>query len=241
MDLDFVAAKGFFVTATDTGVGKTLVSGTLVHQLINSGKKAGVFKPVASGCSVEGGAYLSEDAEFLHKCCPWLSEELICPCRFEPPVAPMAAEMLTGKLVNWKAISGAYSQIVEKSDLVVVEGVGGIMVPLSKDILVIDLVAAMKLPVVIVAHNSLGTISHTISTIKMCRNHNIDIAAVIMNQNQPCVNPQASKTNAHIIQQVTGQPILQTIPYDSSYKIDHLISSNNWENELPELHFSKIM
>lgn len=180
------AARGLFVTGTDTEVGKTLVAGAIARYLRRSGVAVDVFKPVASACKRSAGNLVSEDAEFLAACADsdMLLDE-ITPVRYALPLAPNVAADRENRPVDLDAIFRGYGRIVAGGRPVIVEGVGGLLCPITDDFWMIHLAAMMKLPVVIVARSSLGTINHTLLTLHAARSAGLTVAGVVMNRCEP--------------------------------------------------------
>src|SRR5208283_5602761 len=125
--------KGIFITGTDTGVGKTVIAAGIIRALGKKGVKAGAMKPVETGCINEGGTLVARDGMFLRKIAGMGEPaEIVAPVRFSYPLAPMVAAELEGKTVDLDAVMHAYSLLIEKYDFVVVEGAGGVMVPVKE-------------------------------------------------------------------------------------------------------------
>lgn len=224
MNLKFPKYKGFFITGTDTGVGKTLIAGAIAKILRQSGKKVGVFKPVATGCKKTKNGLVSEDARFLAHCAE--SEfglDIINPAAFEIPAAPLACEKVENKKVDLEKISSAYKQICQKSNLVIVEGIGGIRVPITDGLDVLGLAKAFSLPVIIVAKAKLGTINHTLLTIDAVRRAGLSLAGVIINGYDEATKDLAEKTNAAIIKEVGKVKIIATVPFDDKTNIEKCV------------------
>ena len=163
--------SSLFVTGTDTGVGKTMVTALLALKLRSLGIDAGVMKPFASGCFRQGGVLVSADAQFLRAATGVEDPlELINPITLEEPLAPLVAARRAGvSTSDWFAIArDAYQELSELHDCVIVEGVGGILVPLAESAAGIltcqDLLGAMGLPAVVVCRRGLGTINHSLLT-----------------------------------------------------------------------------
>ncbi len=179
--------RGLFVTGTDTGVGKTLVAGAIARRLRQLGRRVEVFKPVATGCPRKGGLGLvSEDAEFLAACAEsrrTLAE--IAPVCYSTAVAPNVAARREHRPVDLQAIFDAYASLDGSSDApidaVIVEGVGGLLCPITDDFWVIHFAKMTALPLVIVARPGLGTINHTLLTLHAARTAGLDIAGVVIN------------------------------------------------------------
>lgn len=166
-----------FITGTDTGVGKTVVSALLTRALRNLGADCVAMKPVASGCRLENGQLHSDDADFLREVGGFDAPlELVCPVRLELPLAPLvAAELQSIETRDWLSQARAAFELLQaQHGFVVVEGVGGWFVPLWRRqdgtiATCADLVCAWDLPVVVVARRTLGTINHTVSTCRAVR------------------------------------------------------------------------
>jgi dethiobiotin synthetase len=162
--------RGFFVSATDTGVGKTLVTALIACALRARGVDAGVIKPFATGCRRDGSRLVCEDADFLRAATGVQDEEeLVCPARWEEPLAPlMASERAGDSHKDWLAVvREAHAELARRHECVIVEGVGGWLVPLIRMphsggvFAVDDLAVELNLPVVLVARRTLGTLNHT--------------------------------------------------------------------------------
>ncbi len=212
--------SGIFVTATDTGVGKTIVAGQLAAALIAMGVNVGVMKPIASGGILKKDPttgtekLISEDAETLARLSgttDTLSE--INPLCFRHPLAPMAAAEIEAKQIDLSSVLKAYQRLRKKHDFMVVEGIGGLMVPIRENYYVADLIKELALPAVIVARTGLGTLNHTILTVKTAQRQGIEIAGIILNENVPGQRGLAEETNPDILTRCCGVPILATIPY----------------------------
>ena len=223
MKQEFVKAvgKGLFVTATGTGIGKTMVTGAIAHQLASTGYRAGVFKPIATGCQSRREGLVSPDAEFLAHCADSeFSLEQINPIRYQQPLAPSVAAELSQKEIDWPALRLAYKNVAQNSDFMLVEGIGGVLVPLTNGYLVADLIADMDLPVLIVARNQLGAINHVLLTIEACRARNLKIAGLIFNAFCHEAADLAQETNPAVIAEISGIKILAVLPYDKNSSVE---------------------
>ncbi len=173
---------GLFVVGTDTGVGKTLISAGIARMLVNRGIKVGVFKPVASDCAISlrstslgrlaassdrSDGLFSEDGKLLQKAAklPDSAYPEIVPLHYKQPLAPWVAGWKEGK-VNLAKVEKGYQAAHDKYNTLIVEGIGGVLVPITKDFLAIDWVVKWKLPTLVVARAGLGTINHTILTVQ---------------------------------------------------------------------------
>jgi dethiobiotin synthetase len=213
--VQFQSARGIFVTGTDTGVGKTVVAGAIAHQLRKAGNSVGVFKPIATGCKVRREGLVSPDAEFLAHCSDTVSPlEQINPVRYREPLAPLVAAERVQTEIDWDSVQLAYRNIIEQHDQVVVEGIGGVMVPIQPDYLVLDLMVDLALPVVIVARSGLGTINHTLLTLEACRERKLKVLGIVINRYQADSSDTAEETNPRVIAAVGRIPVISIIPDD---------------------------
>lgn len=209
-----MTAKGFFITGTDTGVGKTIVAGAVVKALKFLGVKTGVMKPVETGCSREGGKLFPNDGLFLRRIADIDDPvALVTPYCFESPLSPMAAAEIDASPVGVEEIKKAFRTMAAKYDAVVVEGIGGLMVPISKDYYVAELAAEIGLPLIIVARPGLGTINQTMLTLDHALKAGIDVAGIVINYSSPPEHTLAEKTNPGVLSRIASAPLIGTFPY----------------------------
>ena len=202
---------GLFVTGTDTEVGKTAVAAALAHAFRRRGLSVGVMKPVATGCARRGGRLVSEDAERLRRAAGASDpHDLICPYRFEDPVAPLAALRSGGPPISLDRIEKSFCALAARHDLMLVEGIGGLLVPLDGRHTVADLARRLGLPVLVVARAGLGTINHTLLTIEAARSGGLDLLGVVFNRRggKPSL---AERTNPAIVRRLGEVPVLGSV------------------------------
>lgn len=171
--------RGLFITGTDTGVGKTVVAAAVAATLAARGKCVAAFKPVVTGLD-EPGANLPDHELLRAAARSAQAPSEIAPYTFGPPLSPHLAAELAGVTIEPAELVLAAHRAQDRADVVVVEGVGGLMVPLTSGYLVRDLAADLELPVVIAARPGLGTISHTLLTIEGARAAGLRVAGVVM-------------------------------------------------------------
>jgi dethiobiotin synthetase len=158
--------RGLFITGTGTGVGKTYVAALIARAMRQAGKRVGVYKPVASGCEIHDGELVSPDAVTLWEAAGQPgSLEQVCPQRFAAPLAPHLAARAEGRRVDPELLRSGLASWREMSDIVIVEGAGGLMSPLADDDYNADLAAEFGYPLVVVSANMLGTINATLQTL----------------------------------------------------------------------------
>jgi dethiobiotin synthetase len=215
------SAKGWFVTGTDTGVGKTVVAGALAWLAREAGRRVGVFKPTATGCRFDVRLGLvCADAEFLAHCAE-AAENLatINPVRYSGELAPMVAAEREHKPIDWPAIYASWERI-RQAEVVVVEGAGGLLVPIDREHNMADLAKELGLPLVIVARPGLGTINHTLLTIEAARARGLNIAAVVVNGYRPDSATPAEESNPEVIARLAKIPIPLIVPFDPATSVE---------------------
>jgi dethiobiotin synthetase len=207
--------RGFFITGTDTGVGKTVVAAALAIVLRESGRDVGVFKPVASGCVRRREGLVSEDAEFLAKAAevPETLEE-ISPVRFEEPLAPTVAAVRAGVETDLEPVWQAWRRLRDAHEILLVEGIGGILCPVTRAMSVADLAKEFRLPLLVVARSTLGTINHTALAIEAARARGLAVAGVVVNRYNHESPDLAEMTSPDEIWRVTGVRVLGLVPED---------------------------
>lgn len=181
-------ARGLFITGTDTEVGKTIIAGAIARQLRSQGRLVEVFKPVATGCRLGRDGLISADADFLAACADSRQPlAQIAPLRYATAVSPNLAAKREHRPIDLPALFDAYKRMLAGTDgqppqSVIVEGVGGLLCPISDDFWVIHFAKLTRLPVVIVARAGLGTINHTLLTLQVARAAGLHVAGVVINR-----------------------------------------------------------
>jgi dethiobiotin synthetase len=205
--------NSLFVTGTDTGVGKTLVSAGLTRMLLNRGVCVGVFKPVASGGAV------SEDGKQLQKAAklPDSAYPDIVPIHYKRPLAPWVAGWKEGR-VGIRTVDKAYQKARAAFDCLIVEGVGGVLVPITRDFSVMDWILKWKLPTLIVARAGLGTINHTLLTVEALQQRKIKILGVIVNGFKG--ETAAERTNVQALRKLLRVPVYGPVKFNPKYRVN---------------------
>lgn len=213
--------RGFFITGTDTGVGKTAVTAGLAASLKRKGLNVGVMKPLQTGSANTGQGMISVDALFT-MLVAGISEamELVCPYRLEPPLAPRVAAEIKGITIEVNKISAAYRKLCTRHEFMLVEGAGGIMVPIAGRFLMADLAKLLDLPVLIVARPGLGTVNHTLLTVEYAKSRGLRVAGIIINGFKRHTAGPAEKTNPGLIEELSGVPVVGTVPHDPDLDVD---------------------
>ena len=206
--------RGFFVTGTDTGVGKTEVASYLAGMFSKKGLRVGVMKPVATG-----NKRLCKDAMILKRYSNSRDPvQYINPVSLKLPLAPIVAMRIEKKKIDMEILWDRFKRLARDNDVLIVEGIGGVMVPVSRMrkriFYVIDMILKMKLPVIIVARPNLGTINHTLMTIGILRRKNIEIAGIIFNYTSRIKKDISIRTNPRIIERLSGVKVLGIMHYN---------------------------
>ncbi|MHB8845807.1 MAG: dethiobiotin synthase [Nitrospirota bacterium] len=209
--------KGIFITGTDTGVGKTYVGACIAAALRRKGIDVGVMKPAETGCRLRRGEPVPADTLVLMRAAGVADPpDLVNPYRFLAPLAPLVAAEREGKGVNLRTIVAAYRSLEQRHEFMIVEGAGGVLVPLTRGKSFRDLAADLGLPVLIVARPGLGTINHTLLTIEALQRNRIPLAGIVINYVGPRASGLAERTNPAVIERLSGVPVIGIIRHGQS-------------------------
>jgi dethiobiotin synthetase len=196
--------KGLFVTGTDTGVGKTVVACSLVAAFARRGLRVAPMKP----CETGGGDDALRLIEASGRALP-LSD--VSPVRHPLPASPEAAATAAGERIELEPIRAAYLRLTRDAEVTLVEGAGGLLVPIAPGLLMADLARALELPLVVVARASLGTVNHTLLTVEAARRRGLRVAGVIFSRALETTGPD-EPTNPTAIARHGEVEILGTLP-----------------------------
>lgn len=207
--------RGLFITATDTDIGKTMITGAIASALKARGIHVGVFKPLASGAIInEEGKLVSEDASFLMKAAGIGEEfrnEVNAVC-LKPALTPAIAARESNITIDIEKVIADVKKNAPKYDMVLVEGVGGITAPLWQDYLLADMMKAFALPAIIVSKPRLGAINHTVLTYEYAKQRGIVLNGVILNRWEADSAGVLEESNIEYIEAMTGLPIVGKFP-----------------------------
>ncbi len=219
-------AKGFFITGTDTGVGKTVIAAALVKAIGLLGYSVCGMKPIETGCAksefrvqssefgVKDRVLIPTDGMFLREIAGTDdSIDLVTPITFENPLAPMVASDIEGTIVDIDKIQKAYKELSKKYDVVIIEGIGGLLVPIKKDYFVLDLAKDFGLPLIVVSRPGIGTLNHTMLTVSYAIKEGLNVAGIIINYSQPPEDTLAEDTNPEVMKQISPVPLIGIFPY----------------------------
>jgi len=206
--------KGLFITGTDTGVGKTIIGAALASTIRRSGVDVGIMKPFACADKVFSRKYKSEDVALLAKAAQVTDpDEQINPFFYPIPTAPFVASKLNIKnKVNISCALKLYHKLCAKHDFMIVEGIGGVMVPLTRKKYIANFAKSLGLSTIIVSSLKLGTINHTLLTIKVCKGFGLNPIGIIINgieENDSLVKDKVVEA----IEELSDVKILGVIPF----------------------------
>lgn len=207
-------AQGLFITGTDTGIGKTVVTASILAWLRQQGKKVGVMKPIETGVDSECSSSANSDALFLMEC-GGIGDALaeVCPIRLKPAASPYQAGLIENRTLQSETILSAYRTLSGKHDWMLVEGVGGVKVPITRDYGVVDLMRDLGLPAVVVARYSLGTLNHTLMTLDTLKQNGIPVRGVVFNRTGPETLDVIEQDQPRLIEELSGTKVLGEFPY----------------------------
>ncbi len=204
--------QGVFIVGTDTGVGKTRVATALLRAWVRRGLRVAGMKPVAAGAVLRGGVLRSEDAEALVAAAnveaPW---DWINPYCFAPPVAPHIAAMRAGVSIDMTVIRDAYHRLAERAERVVVEGAGGLLVPLSGRADMASIAQELEIPVILVVGMRLGCLNHALLTAQAIAARGLALVGWVANSIDPAMEER--RANLAWLQGQLAAPCLGCLPY----------------------------
>jgi len=206
---------GFFITGTDTGVGKTLISCAIIHELIQQGHQVIGMKPVAAGAEQSLNGLRNEDAlELMNASYSTLDYKLINPYCYEEAIAPHIAADLTKLPIDLKHILSHYQELRKHADMIIVEGAGGWLVPINAQQTLADLAIMLDLPVILVVGIRLGCLNHALLTQHAIKDSGLPLAgwvANIIDPDNPTIKENISYLTKHI-----ESPLLGITPYQAT-------------------------
>ena len=214
--------RGIFVTGTDTGVGKTVVACALAAWCRRRALDVGVMKPIATGgrwvSDGRRGRWVSDDARAMVRAAevddPW---SLVNPICFKEPLAPWTAARRARTTIRLDAAVSAFRSLCARHDVVIVEGVGGLLVPLAARLSIGDVARRLRLPVLVVARPGLGTLNHTLLSLRYVRELRLPLAGVIINYAEPPPRDPmarlAARTNPDVLARFARIPVLGPLPF----------------------------
>lgn len=212
-----MSLRGYFVTGTDTDVGKTIVTAGLLRLLRARGLDAATMKPVQTGAELVDGAFVASDLVVHHTAAQWIPPAddlaLMAPYLYEPACSPHLAGRMAGSYPDIARIVEAARSLGSRYTPLLIEGAGGVHAPVDEERTMLDLMQALALPVLLVAHRGLGTINHTLLSLEALRGAGLDVEGVILNETQDVETDFIRADNPDAIARLGRVPILGNIDY----------------------------
>lgn len=205
--------RNLLITGTDTGVGKTFVGCGLAAALTTRGHSVGVLKPAETGCALQAGEFVPEDAQRLAAFARnTLPVDQLCPYRFAPPLAPSLAAEMAGAKIDPRRLRALFDQRRAQHEVMLVEGAGGLLVPLVERYTFADLARDLDIALLVVVGSKLGALNHTLLTLHCARAMALPVAGYIVNH-PVHAEDLATQTNARMLATLTDIPCRGVVPF----------------------------
>lgn len=206
----------FFITGTDTNVGKTEAACLLARSFKGAGYTVGVMKPVETGCAVVDGRLMPADALRLKEASGTGADlDLVNPYKFTPPLSPDLCARLFNASIDLGRIRDIFLGLVEAHDVMLVEGAGGLLAPVAEGKTMAELAVLLGAPLIVVSANRLGTLNHTLLTVRCAREMGLGVKGVILNNLSPEDNDLSRQYNKSEIERLSGVPVLFEMPFSA--------------------------
>lgn len=223
---------GLFVTATDTGVGKTYVTVLIARALRKAGRRVGAYKPVCSGAEVgtDGTAHWGDVVALTEAIGGQFDSERVCPQRLRAPLAPNVAARREGATIDFDGLCEGAHWWRGRAEILLVEGVGGLLCPLTERETIADLALALGYPLLIVARLGLGTINHTLLTVEAARSRGLRVAGILLDEAEPLASLEGTEENPLEIERRSGASVLGILKHGqtSPSRVDGSAVSIDW-------------
>ena len=223
---------GLFIVGTDTGVGKTFLTARIARQLLEEGVSVGICKPVCSGCEApDSPAPTWQDVEILSEALEnRFPKERICPQTFRAALAPPVAARLENRSISAEQILEGIAWWRDRVQVLLVEGVGGLLCPLTVEWTISDLAEQLGFPLLIVGRLGLGTINHTLLTVEVAHRRGLPVLGIVLSETRPGEGGEAGATNPQEIEARCPVPVLAVIPHKEGPGLRPLpeTSTINW-------------
>ena len=207
-------SNGFFITGTDTGVGKTVVTACLLSLFRNRQLDTGIMKPIETGVDPLCSSIANSDAKFLMAVGDCEDEfELVCPVQLTTPASPLQAARMENRVIEPDAILKSFDKLARRHKWMLVEGIGGLLVPICPGYFVADLIKDLGLPVILVSRTHLGTLNHTLLTLWTARERGIGVSGVILNHMDDGDPSNVEKGQGKLIEEISGIPVMGECPF----------------------------
>jgi len=223
---------GLFITATDTGVGKTYVTAMIARALCDAGRSVGAYKPVCSGAEIgaDGSASWGDVSTLTAAIGGPIDALRVCPLRLRAPLAPNVAARRENAEIDFQQLCEGAHWWRGRVEILLVEGVGGLLCPLTARETIADLAATLNYPLLVVARLGLGTINHTLLTVEAAQNRGLTVAGILLNEAEPLASLEGTEENPIEIERRTRIPVLGILRYGRSLptRVDGSAVSIDW-------------
>lgn len=226
-----------FITGTDTGVGKTVVTAGLASVLQCLGYTVGVYKPIQTGAVIKNGSVCSQDLDFVIQ----VDSNVFTKASYllKTNAVPLVSAPIDNEIIDFNTIVRDYNLLNDQCDFVIVDGIGGISDPLTPSMTVKDLITILDIPALIVARPDAGTINHSILTVEYAKKYNIDLLGIIVSGYPQGTEDRAIKTAPQIIYNFANTDLLGVLPQISNFE-DELIPELLIEAIIQNVNMEKI-
>ena len=222
--------NGFFITGTDTGIGKTVVTACLATLFKSQGMDVGIMKPIETGVDPACSSSANSDAKFLMESSSSTdAEDEVCPYRLKTPASPYQSAQIEGTQIQPSTILEKFKVLQSRHNMMLVEGIGGLLVPITHRYSVADLALEIGLPLIIVSRLRVGTLNHTLLTINAAKQHRLKIKGIILNRHAAGALNDIEIKQGELIEEFSNIPILGTCPHLED------ISSEGIQESLPNI------
>jgi len=206
--------SGFFITGVDTGAGKTIVTASMIAYCNRQGIKTGYMKPIESGVDPKCFSSSNSDAQFLLEAAgdgADISE--VCPIQLKTPASPYQACLIENKTIDLDLIYSAYRKLRDEKEVVLVEGIGGLSVPINRDVMLYDFIKELGLPLIVAVPMRLGALNHSLLTLRAANEENLKVAGIILVDLEDAHQDPVMKDLGKMINEFADTPILGMCPY----------------------------
>ena len=223
--------QSFFITGTDTNVGKTTITAALILALQQQGNSVGVLKPVETGVDIENREHSDTD-RLRRLLSPPLSFDSVCLYAFPQPLSPLAAARQTGTTIDLSRIRSHIHELTQRYSFLLIEGAGGIFTPLTPQHTIRDLVTLLKVPCLIVGRTNLGGVNHCLLTMEVLQQAGIRLCGIVLNEsgskNQTAITRQQQESTVELIREWSSVPVFGPIEFTQMVE-------TNWQEGVNQL------
>jgi len=224
--------SGIFITGTDTNVGKSMLTATIGVALQKLGLRLGVMKPVETGINELSHGFVTDGSRLQRVLATDDPTNVVTPYQFPDPLAPLAASRTAQKPIDFELIKNRYYELSGNCEFLLIEGIGGVMVPLTEKQTVRDLIVYLELPCIVVSRPTLGSVNHTLLTLEALRDRNIQVLAVVLNQTTSALRSEVEQlqieSTSQLIRELSRVPVVGPVPFEPLVETD-------WEQGIRKL------